>query len=109
MIRDVQAMCGSWRSTIAPTEAKAEPVARKVPDRAQELRGVDLAVAAVVCRMKGQGRGIDAKVKSDGAADHHQQQKNPATSGGRRSSPRERRQTSRSQPRPSQAQGVPET
>ena len=31
MIMDVQAMCGLWRSTIAPTEAKAEPVARKVP------------------------------------------------------------------------------
>src|SRR6266480_3502678 len=31
MIIVVQAICGSWRSTIKPTDAKAEPVARNVP------------------------------------------------------------------------------
>jgi hypothetical protein len=31
MIMIVQAMCGSWRSTINPTEAKAEKPARNVP------------------------------------------------------------------------------
>ena len=30
MIMDVQAICGLWRTTMTPTEAKAEPVARKV-------------------------------------------------------------------------------
>ena len=31
MIMAVQAMCGSWRSTITPTDANAENAARKVP------------------------------------------------------------------------------
>ena len=30
MIIDIHATCGSWRSTITPTEAKAENAAKKV-------------------------------------------------------------------------------
>ena len=31
MIMPIQVRCGSWRSTITPTEAKAENAAKKVP------------------------------------------------------------------------------
>ena len=31
MIIDIHIKCGSWRSTISPTEAKAENAAKKVP------------------------------------------------------------------------------
>ena len=81
MIITIQAKCGSWRSTITPTEAKAENAARKVPT-ALSSSGVSIlptqlpsAVGLFPVRwLEGQRRGIDPEIKADGAAQHHQEQ-----------------------------------
>ena len=76
---DIHAKCGSWRSTITPTQANAENAARKVPI-ALSSSGVSIlptqlpSAGRPVDEVKGSGRRIDPEIKADGAADHHQEQ-----------------------------------
>ena len=79
MIIHIHTRCGSWRSTITPTQANAENAARKVPT-ALSSSGVSIlptqapsADRSVRCP-EGRGRRIDAEIEADGAADHHHEQ-----------------------------------
>src|SRR5258708_13518373 len=51
--------------------SESRPGREKGADRAQEFRAVDLAVPAAASRTKGQGWGVDAKLKSNAPAKHH--------------------------------------
>ena len=79
MIIDIHTRCGSWRSTITPTDANAENAARKVPI-ALSSSGVSILPTQAPSAgrppdaLKGSWRRIDAEIKADGAADHHHEQ-----------------------------------
>ena len=79
MIIHIHTKCGSWRSTITPTHSERRERREEGADRAEQFRRIDLADPgaiggpAVRCG-EGQWRRIDAEIKADGAADHHQEQ-----------------------------------
>ena len=78
MINDVHRICGSWRKMMMPTDANAEKAARKVPtalkNSAASIFAFEVRRLSVV-GVKRQLRRVDAQIKSDSAAQHHQQQK----------------------------------